>query len=35
LEQWSGASGLGRLVYRWPAAKTFLRDLHSGLQRGA
>jgi hypothetical protein len=35
LEQWSGASGLGRLVYRWPTAKTFLRDLHSGLQRGA
>ena len=35
LEQWSGASGLGRLVYRWPTAKTFLQDLHNGLQRGS
>jgi hypothetical protein len=27
LEQWGGASGLGRLTYRWPTVTTFLRDL--------
>lgn len=32
-EQWSGASGLGRLSYRWPTASTFLHDLADGLQR--
>lgn len=32
LDQWGGASGLGRLVYRWPTATTFLRDLDAGLQ---
>jgi hypothetical protein len=33
LEQWRGASGLGRLAYRWPTAKTFLQDLYKGLQQ--
>ena len=33
LEQWRGASGLGRLAYRWPTAKSFLQDLWEGLQR--
>lgn len=31
LEQWRGASGLGRLAYRWPTAKSFLHDLWQGL----
>lgn len=35
LDQWGGSSGVGRLVYRWPTATTFLRDLHAGLQGGA
>lgn len=34
LEQWGGASGLGRLVYRWPTARIFLRDLYDGTHRG-
>jgi len=33
LEQWSGASGLARLKYRWPTAQVFLRDLYEGLHR--
>ncbi|MBM4287367.1 MAG: hypothetical protein FJ135_04310 [Deltaproteobacteria bacterium] len=33
LEQWRGASGLGRLAYRWPTAQIFLQDLWEGLQR--
>jgi hypothetical protein len=36
LEQWSGYSGLGKLVYRWPNVKVLLKDLYQGLQqRGA
>lgn len=27
LAQWSGNSGTGRLVYRWPTARSFLNDL--------
>lgn len=27
LGQWSGASGTARLAYRWPTARTFLKDL--------
>ena len=27
LAQWSGNSGTGRLVYRWPTARSFLSDL--------
>lgn len=33
LDQWSGHSGLTRLSYRWRTAKTFLKDLHDGLNR--
>jgi len=33
LEQWSGYSGIGRFVYRWPNVKVLLRDLHNGLNR--
>jgi hypothetical protein len=33
LSQWSGASGVGRLVYRWPTVKVFLNDLRKGLDR--
>jgi len=33
LEQWSGRSGLVRLVYRWPTVKVFLNELHNGLNR--
>ena len=35
LDQSGGSSGLGRLTYRWPTAKSFLRDLYSALQPGA
>ena len=35
LERWGGSSGLGRLTYRWSNVNTFLRDLHTGLMRGA
>jgi hypothetical protein len=31
LEMWSGHSGLGRLNYRWPTARTFIADVHRGL----
>lgn len=33
LDQWSGASGLGRMTYRWHNVKVFLEDLYDGLQR--
>lgn len=33
LDQWSGASGVGRLVYRWPNVQGLLRDLSAGLNR--
>lgn len=33
LEQWKGSSGLNRMVYRWPRAKMFLKDLHEGLSK--
>ena len=33
LEEWRGASGAGRLVYRWPQVLTILTDLHDGLER--
>lgn len=33
LGQWSGASGTERLAYRWPTARTFLKDL-MGARRG-
>jgi hypothetical protein len=33
LDQWKGASGLGRMVYRWSTAKVFLKDLHDGLSK--
>lgn len=33
LDQWSGASGTGRLTYRWPNVQRLLRDLYDGLQR--
>ncbi len=33
LDQWGGASGLGRYVYRWPTAQTFLNELFAGLGR--
>lgn len=33
LEQWSGYSGVGRLIYRWPNVKVLLNDLHQGINR--
>ena len=33
LEQWSGYSGTGRLVYRWPKVKVLLNDLYQGMSR--
>lgn len=33
LEQWRGASGVGRFVYRWPNVSALLNDLHDGLRR--
>lgn len=33
LEQWGGASGTGRLVYRWPNVQILLNDLYRGLNR--
>ncbi|MBC7589919.1 MAG: hypothetical protein H7226_02590 [Salinibacterium sp.] len=33
LEGWRGASGAGRLVYRWPQVLSILTDLHDGLER--
>lgn len=34
LDEWSGASGLGRFDYRWPEVTTYLEDLHTGLEDG-
>jgi hypothetical protein len=34
LAQWSGSSGVGRLVYRWPTARGFLGDLLPALAEG-
>lgn len=31
LEMWSGSSGMGRLLYRWPTAQAFIDDIHRGL----
>jgi hypothetical protein len=28
---WSGNSGIGRMVYRWPTARVLLEDLYAGL----
>ncbi len=33
LQQWSGRAGIARLVYRWPTARGFLRDLYLALDR--
>lgn len=32
LENWSGASGLGRLTFRWPNARRIILDIHAGLR---
>lgn len=34
LDQWSGYAGTARLSFRWPTARSFLRDLHAGLKGG-
>jgi hypothetical protein len=34
LQQWSGASGLHKLNYRWHNVKVLLEDLYQGLKRG-
>jgi hypothetical protein len=33
LQRWSGASGLGRMTYRWPSARSHLIDILKGLNR--
>lgn len=33
LERWSGASGVGRLSYRWPNARIIVSDILDGLRR--
>jgi len=33
-DQWGGYAGTARLSYRWPTAKSFLRDLRAGLKGG-
>lgn len=33
LERWSGASGLGRMSYRWATARSHVRDILDGLGR--
>lgn len=35
LERWSGASGVGRLTYRWPNARVIISDILDGLRRPA
>lgn len=35
LERWSGASGAGRLSYRWPNARIIVSDILDGLRRPA
>lgn len=32
LDRWGGRSGLGRFSYRWNEVKTYLADLHTGLE---
>jgi hypothetical protein len=34
LEQWSGASGLGRMSFRWQVARRHVSDILKGLSRG-
>ena len=31
LGTWSGASGSGRLVFRWPQVRRILTDIHDGV----
>lgn len=33
LQSWQGASGAGRLTFRWPQVNQILTDLHNGLER--
>jgi hypothetical protein len=33
-ERWGGASGTGRLDYRWPTVQTLINDIVDGLERG-
>ncbi|GEP25871.1 hypothetical protein E3O11_00555 [Cryobacterium levicorallinum] len=33
LQSWQGASGAGRLAFRWPQVNQILTDLHDGLER--
>jgi hypothetical protein len=33
-DQWSGYAGTTRLSYRWPTARSFLRDLYAGRKGG-
>jgi len=35
LDQWGGSSGLAHMTYRWPTARTFLQELHDGLNPGS
>ncbi|MDQ1200489.1 DUF6361 family protein [Rhodococcus sp. SORGH_AS_0303] len=35
LRAWSGASGAGRLVYRWPNVQVLVGDIREGLSRAA
>jgi hypothetical protein len=35
LERWNGASGLGRLTYRWREARTVTADIRAGLRSHA
>jgi hypothetical protein len=35
LERWSGASGIGRLSYRWPNARVIVSDILDGLRQPA
>ena len=30
---WSGASGTGQLIYRWPQVRRIVADIHDGLRR--
>jgi hypothetical protein len=34
LERWNGRSGVYRLTYRWPQARTLLQDIDTGLRNG-
>ncbi|MFW6600046.1 DUF6361 family protein [Propionibacteriaceae bacterium Y2011] len=33
LQMWSGASGAGRLAFRWPNVRSIVRDIHAGIDR--